>query len=72
MPLIDKKTLAQINENIKLLEEELEKLTSRPFGQHPIGAALAGQTPDQLPPAEETQPADQGKLRPVVKAQLVS
>lgn len=66
---IDKKAVAEIDENIKFLEAELQKLTSRAFGQHPVGATLETQRPDQLPPLEDPA-VDQAKLRPVPKAQL--
>lgn len=69
---VDRKTLAQIDENIELLEEELKKLSLSRFGQHAVAGALADQMPDELPAIEDSQPTGQSKLRPAPKAQLAS
>jgi hypothetical protein len=45
----DEEGLETINNNIRLLEEELDSITSPRFGQHHLAAALESQRPDEVP-----------------------
>ena len=45
----DEEELREIDENIRLLQEELEDITSARFGQHQLAATLEAQRPDELP-----------------------
>jgi hypothetical protein len=67
---ISKEILEELDENIKVLEEELEKLSAPRFRNHPVAAALADQFPDELPPVETPQPSGPAELRPEIKARL--
>lgn len=46
---VDKDELGEVDENIRLLHEELESITSARFGQHQLAATLESQRPDELP-----------------------
>lgn len=50
---VDKEELGEIDENIRLLQEELESIMSARFGQHQLAATLESQRPDELPRAGE-------------------
>lgn len=45
----DKDEVEEINNNIRLLEEELDSITAPRFGQHHLASALESQLPDGLP-----------------------
>jgi predicted ATPase len=67
----DKETLRELNENIKILEDELEAITSARFGPHHMAATLEAQRPDELPkPGESAHAAVQYELEPGPKGQL--
>lgn len=68
---IDKETLQELDENIKILQDELATITSVRFGQHHVGATLEAQRPDELPrPGETTHAAVQYQLESMPKGQL--
>jgi cell division FtsZ-interacting protein ZapD len=68
---IDKETLQELDENIKLLQDELEAITSARFGQHHVAATLEAQRPDELPrPGETTHAGVQYELESEPKGQL--
>ena len=68
---IDKETLRELDENIKLLQDELDGITSARFGQHHVAATLDAQRPDELPkPGEATHAAVQYELESKPKGQL--
>jgi hypothetical protein len=68
---VDKETLRELDENIKLLQDELGAITSSRFGQHRVAAALEDQRPDELPqPGETEHAAVQYELESGPKGQL--
>jgi hypothetical protein len=50
---VDKEELGEIEENIRLLQDELESITAARFGRHQLAATLESQRPDQLPRESE-------------------
>lgn len=67
---VDKSTLEEIDENIKLLEKELEDLRAPRFRSHILASALADQLPDDLPHIEDSPSSAHTELKPGAKAQL--
>jgi hypothetical protein len=47
---VDKETLQETDESIRILQGELDSITAARFGQHQLAATLENQHPDQLPP----------------------
>ncbi|MBV9926989.1 MAG: hypothetical protein JOZ96_18370 [Acidobacteria bacterium] len=45
----DKEEVEELNNSIRILEEELDSITSPRFGRHHLAAALESQLPDDLP-----------------------
>ncbi len=67
----DKEEAEEINHNIRLLEEELDSITSTRFGQHHFAATLEAQLPDDLPREGEVGHVSvQYELDSETKAQL--
>jgi len=67
----DKEELAEIDDNIRILEEELDSLISPRFGQHHLARALEAQRPDALPSeGEEGHVSVQYELDSETSAQL--
>jgi hypothetical protein len=52
---VDKEALHEIDENIRLLQTELESITSARFGSHQLAATLETQRPDDLPRVDEAR-----------------
>jgi len=67
----DKEEVEEINNNIRLLEEELDSITSPRFGQHHLATTLESQLPDDLPREGEVNHVSvQYELDSETKAQL--
>lgn len=49
----DKEELREVDENLRILQAELDSITSSRFGQHQLAATLEPQRPDELPLAGE-------------------
>jgi|ERR1051326_4074462 hypothetical protein len=68
---IDKETLEETDESIKLLEAELEAVTMIRYGDHRVGHRLEQQIPDELPQLDETvHVAIQPEAQPAYKREL--
>lgn len=68
---VEQEELQEVDKNIRLLQEELDAITSEHFGQHRLAAALESQLPDELPRAGEVNHASvQYELEAGPKGQL--
>jgi hypothetical protein len=68
---VDQEELREVDESIRLLQAELDSITSERFGQHRLAATLESQRPDELPRDGEVSHASvQYELGSAPKGQL--